>query len=165
MMRNLSVLVMILFTILVGCSSKSTFEPQPIDLGVDSCDECHMGIQNLQASSEVIMKDGTPKKFDDIGCMVVFLKDNLEQTANIFVHDYKTTEWIDMNEATFIQGSKIDSPMNYGFAAFASSEDAKAFQAENGGELYTPDEVLKVDVQALKDAGHNNGHDTEHDMK
>lgn len=168
MMRKFLV-VMILFTFLVGCSSKSAFKPQPIDPSVDSCDQCHMGIQNVKASAEVILKDGTPKKFDDIGCMTVYLQGNLEQAANVFVHDYMTGEWIDMYEAVFIQGSSVKSPMNYGFVAFSSQKDAETFQAENGGKLYTPEDLLKADVQALKDAGHgagqDNGHDTKHDTE
>ncbi len=168
MMRKLSLVMLLLFVILTGCSSQDAFEPQPIDTTVDSCDECHMGIQDVKASSEVILKDGTPKKFDDIGCMVLFIKDHQEEVANVFVHDYVTSEWMDLNNATFIQGSKIKSPMSYGFVAFSSTEEAKAFQTENGGELFTPEDVLKADVKALKDAGHGSdagaGHETEHNM-
>ena len=168
MMRKLSFIMLLLFVIVAGCSSQDAFEPQPIDTNVDGCDECHMGIQDIKASSEVILKDGTPKKFDDIGCMVLFIKDHEEEVANIFVHDYLTSEWIDMNNATFIQGSKVKSPMNYGFVAFSSTEEAKNFQAENGGEIFTPGDVLKADVQALKEAGHGSdagaGHETEHMM-
>lgn len=165
-MRKLSILMLLLFVIVAGCSNQGAFEPQPIDTNVDSCDQCHMGIQDIKASSEVIMKDGTPKKFDDIGCMVLFINKNQEQVANVFVHDYVTSDWLDMNKAVFIQGSKINSPMNYGFVAFSSTEEAEAFQAENGGELFTPDDVLKADVQALKEAGHGSdveaGHEAGH---
>lgn len=168
MMRKLFCVMLLLFVILTGCSSQDAFEPQPIDTTVDSCDECHMGIQDVKASSEVILKDGTPKKFDDIGCMVLFIKDHEDEVANVFVHDYVTSEWIDMYNSTLIQGSKIKSPMNYDFVAFSSTEEAKAFQTENGGELYTSGDVLKADVKALKDAGHGSdagaGHENEHNM-
>lgn len=170
MMRKLFCVMLLLIVILAGCSSQNAFEPQPIDTTIDSCDQCHMGIQDVKASSEVILKDGTPKKFDDIGCMVLFIKDHEKEVANVFVHDYVTSEWIDMNDAAFVQGSKIKSPMNYGFVAFSSTEEAKTFQAENGGEIFTPEGVLKSDVQALKEAGHGSGsdagtgHEVEHNM-
>ncbi|WP_374723973.1 nitrous oxide reductase accessory protein NosL [Calidifontibacillus erzurumensis] len=160
--RNFSVIILLLLGILAGCSGKSAFEPVSIDTNVDSCDECHMGIQNLKASSEVILKDGTPKKFDDIGCMIIFLRDHLEEAANIFVHDYHTDEWVNLYEAYFVQNDTVSSPMGYNFAAFKSQEEAYNFKAEHGGELYTPEKLLKVDVEALKAAGHGDMEHTEH---
>ncbi|WP_458414757.1 nitrous oxide reductase accessory protein NosL [Schinkia sp. CFF1] len=161
-MRSLSIITLILLAILTGCSSHSAFEPIPIDSKVDSCDQCHMGIQSIKSASEIIMKDGTPKKFDDIGCMVLFLKNQQEQATTIFVHDYATNDWVEMNKAVFIQGSKKNSPMGYRFVAFSSTAEAKSFQSENGGTFYTAEEVLKADVQALKKAGHGSEQTAEH---
>ncbi|SHF88717.1 nitrous oxide reductase accessory protein NosL [Ornithinibacillus halophilus] len=161
-MRKIVYLIAFMFIsvgILVGCSEDVSMEPVEIDESVDSCDVCHMGIQDKGASSQIILNDGTPKKFDDIGCMLTYYVDNQEEVGKVYVHDYHSNDWIDMVDATFIQDSSISSPMSYGIIAFESQEDAEAFQQDNGGEMYVGDEITDIDVKALKAMGHGGSHE------
>lgn len=143
-----------LFIFLIGCSEDTAMEPVPINEGVDSCETCHMGIIDMDASSQIILQDGTPKKFDDIGCMLAYYQENKENVGKAYVHDFHSKEWIDLEEATFLQDSSFESPMSYGMIAFNSSEDADTFQADNGGEKYVGTDVTDIDLSTLKAMGH-----------
>lgn len=154
MRTKLGILLMIVIGLITGCSSDVSMEPVDIDAGTDSCDMCHMGIEDLASASQVIMEDGTPKKFDDIGCMLLYYQEHKDDVGVAYVPDWETGEWLNMEDAVFVQESSIETPMSYGIIAFSSEEKAQAFQEERGGELYNGTEITQLDVKALKADGH-----------
>ena len=145
---------LLLFVLLVGCSQQASLEPVAIDeVGVDSCAECHMGIQDLDHASQIILEDGTPKIYDDIGCMLIDYDEQKGKLGVMYVRDYHTKEWIDFKEATFVQYNNIPTPMSYGIIAFQSREDAEQFQGANrgGGQIFEGEEIFQLDVHSLKE--------------
>ena len=140
------------FGLLVGCSEQASLEPVSIDKNVDSCAECNMGILEVNHAAQIILEDGTPKLYDDIGCMLIDYDEQQDKLGVAYVPDYNSDEWIDMKEATFLQHSNIPTPMSYGIIAFKSPEEAETFRAANrgGGDLFDGDEILQLDVQSLK---------------
>lgn len=144
------VLVTILLIFLLGACGSTTLEPVEIQVNVDSCATCNMGIQDEQASAQTLEKDGTPNKFDDIGCMVTYIQKNKDQIEIGYVHDHLSKEWIEFDTAFFVQSSEIETPMSYGIIAFSSESAAKEWQETNGGDVYSKDSLLQKDVKGFK---------------
>lgn len=145
--------------LLIGCTSQVSLDPVEIDGDVESCAECNMGINEIEHATQVILEDGTPKIYDDIGCMVIDLNENDENVGIGYVHDHDSGEWIDMKEATYVQESTIHTPMNYGIIAFESADDATSFQVAHGGDIFSYDELLQLNILDLK---HGDEHDHDH---
>lgn len=155
-MKKLWILPMILFGLLVGCSAEASLEPVAIDLGVDSCTVCNMGINDIAHATQVVFEDGKSDIYDDIGCMIVGFQEDETKIGAGYVKDHNSGEWIDMNEATYVQESNIPTPMSYGIVAFNSSDDAETFQMESNGDIYSFDALLQLDTRDIK---HESGHD------
>lgn len=137
--------LVLLLVVATGCAVGEAAGPAEIDPSVDSCALCHMGIQQVEAASQVLMDDGTPEKFDDIGCMLTYMKEN--ETSQAFVQDYHTQKWVDLKEAFVVHEPRMETPMNYGFIAFQKKVDAEEFIAANGGEVYEGMEVMDAELQ------------------
>lgn len=120
------------FIFLAGCGKKE-YKPVAINVGVDKCEVCHMLIQDDQNATEIILKDGKPLKFDDIGDMYEWLKKNGAGAVGAkFVRDYNTKEWIELEKATFVYDKSNKTPMAYGVYSFKSEQDADKFIKEKG---------------------------------
>ena len=48
--------------------------PQPIQFGTDNCDNCKMTLVDRHYGCEIVTKKGKAYKFDDLNCMMAFLK-------------------------------------------------------------------------------------------
>ena len=109
---------------LASCST----QPEPLKIGKDICHLCKMGIADERFGGEVISKKGKVFKFDDIGCMVNFLKaDGIEEKdiAQTVVLNYeKKDDFINTEKAIFVNSDTVKSPMGFNIAAFSSVEIA-----------------------------------------
>jgi copper chaperone NosL len=146
--------VLLIFT---GCSSKAAL-PAEIKVNQDECDTCHMGIQDLESAAQIILNDGKPLLFDDIGCLFVYLQEEQPEYEAAFVHDFQTKEWISLDKSTFVQDEGIESPMSYGIAAFETAEKASDFQKNDGGTIYTKEELKDLDIKAFKKGDMTHSH-------
>ncbi|MEK6481350.1 nitrous oxide reductase accessory protein NosL [Catalinimonas sp. 4WD22] len=120
-----------------GCS----VEPQPISYGEEQCQYCQMTIVDQRYGSELVSDKGKVFKFDAIECMVNFYKtEQIEQEE--IAHHLVTgfTEpgvLIKAEEAYYLKTDQMPSPMGLNMTAFRNKEIAQQFQQENGGELYS----------------------------
>ena len=89
--------------------------------------------------SELVTKKGKVFKFDDIGCMVRFMKSGTidqSELSQVLVVNYKTeNDLLDVNSCTFVVGEDIKSPMNFNAAAFTDAETANNFGIQNGRKI------------------------------
>ncbi|WP_343586439.1 nitrous oxide reductase accessory protein NosL [Flavobacterium sp.] len=117
---------------LFSCSGD---KPVPIKLNTDNCDFCMMGISEGRHGAEIITEKGRAYKFDDIACMAHYCKEHKDTKIKAYyVHDYaKNNELIKTENAFFVSGGTIKSPMNGNIAAFSNKSEAKAFEAESKG--------------------------------
>lgn len=122
-----SVFAFVLFFTIVSCGTK---EPQPIKLNVDSCDSCKMTIANAQYAAELITDKGRIYKFDDLSCMIHYIKENGGlPNARLFVNDYPTAnKFIAFEQAFFLKGGSIHGPMGGKVIGFGSSAEAQNYQ-------------------------------------
>lgn len=109
-------LILLLFIIGIGCSKK---EAEPIKLNVDQCEFCKMKISDGKFASEVITTKGRVYKFDDLRCLVSYIHEKNISVDKSFVNDFsKKNSLISIDEAFFLKGGDISSPMRGNIAAF-----------------------------------------------
>ena len=111
---------------LMACSSGS---PMPVDIvPEDMCQRCKMAISEKRLAAEFLGQDGLAFKFDDISCMVHFLKSRSDKppVAAIFVTDFDSGAWIRADVAFYIRSDRLKTPMGGGAAAFKDHSKAEA---------------------------------------
>lgn len=101
--------------------------PQKINFGKDQCDLCKMNIEDAKFGAELITEKGRIYKFDDVNCMKTYESENTAQIgkAKLYVADFITTELFPIENATFLSGGAIKSPMNGNLAAFRDKAKAE----------------------------------------
>lgn len=139
---TLSVLAWLFILLLSGCGKEAT-QAIPIDDGIDICQVCNMGIADDPFATEVILTNGRVYKFDDIGCMHEWLKDQTpSQIEAKFVRDYHTSTWIPLEQATFAFDPAFHTPMGYGMYSFQNKKMAEEWIQKDGkGKSLSPDEL------------------------
>lgn len=174
--RWMLTIVLLLGTVmLTACGQK--YAAVPINEDVDICVICNMQVKDDAFATQLTTKDGKNYKFDDIGCMNEWKKQN--GTDNIgmdYVRDYNDKEWIEFSKATYVYDASLKTPMAYGVLNFKDKASAEAFVTEQGvGKIMTADELAShnwtQNMDNMNMDGHGHGHDgagmnkdTEHDM-
>jgi copper chaperone NosL len=129
--------------LLVGFTSQG--KPVEIMTEADECRTCTMAITDVPLSAEVILKDRTVSKFDDIGCMVTYWKQKRlrdDQVQGAWVHDLATRKWLPVEKATFAK-STYPTPMRSGIVAFAGPEGVKKLDPKYKATIVTWSSLVK----------------------
>lgn len=123
------VLFLLLSVSFFGCASDKAV---PIKLNSDSCDFCRMSISDGKYGSEVITEKGRVYKFDDISCMIRYCKENsATKMKSFYVHDYNQHNvLIPAENAFFLSGGSIHSPMRGNIIAFKTEAESKTVQVK-----------------------------------
>lgn len=82
------------------------------------CPQCHMYLVGKKDTAQIITSDYKTHFFDDVGCAILWLRDqNIEPKNVIFwIYSRDTTEYILAQVAYY--SISDDTPMEYGFAAY-----------------------------------------------
>jgi copper chaperone NosL len=124
-----------------ACSAK----PEPFKYGSDICYSCKMGIIDPKFGGELITKKGKLYKFDDILCMVRFLKSatvtQKEIRQNVVINFQKQNDFIDLSNTFFYVSPEINSPMGGNAAAFATRQEAENYKREKSGQVINWNEL------------------------
>ena len=119
--------------------------PQAINIGKDGCHFCKMTIMTIQYGGEIITKKGKVYKFDDVHCIKGFLKSGEVKEPDIaqtLTTDYQQAgNFIEVQQADFVQGGSVHSPMNSNAAAFSGTEAATAANKQFGGNIVSWSEL------------------------
>ena len=119
----------------------------PFKYGKDDCYFCKMGIVDPKFGGEVITKKGKVYKFDDIICMVRFLKaDGVKENdieEKVVINAEKENAFLDVSNTIFCVSSELRSPMGSNAAAFSSQQAAEKAKAGKEGVLMNWDEIFK----------------------
>ncbi len=118
----------IIFSLLVlfwGCEKRELVfegnkEKKPIEFKLHQvqCPQCHMEVDTLIHSVQLITKDGKTYIFDDPGCMILWLEDHNLNPKEVVIWAYTsdTHRWIDAKKAWY--SLTDNTPMKYGFGAY-----------------------------------------------
>ncbi|SHG55089.1 nitrous oxide reductase accessory protein NosL [Winogradskyella jejuensis] len=112
--------------------------PQTIDYGNDGCHFCKMTIVDKIHGAELINDKGKVYKFDATECMLNYTAENAALINTTLLTNYyeAPTEFINVEEATFLISKNLPSPMGANLTAFQNKEEAEKMKAEKGGKLY-----------------------------
>ena len=145
--------VFIAIVAFTGCSKKQSGGIEDIHWDRDMCERCKMVISERKYAAEVVNPtNGKAYKFDDIGCAVLWLKEEHIPWANkakIWVTDAKSGKWLDAKTAKYTDDSI--TPMAYGIAAFGSDTFPKGHKALRFEEIVKKIQLIeKKNNEALK---------------
>ena len=130
MYSNIIKLVSFIFIIisLSSCEKKISTNPKEIHWDRDMCSRCAMVISDRNHAVQVInTEDGKVYVFDDIGCTILWFKEQdikWEEKAVIWITAIKTAKWI--NAKTAFYDTMNVTPMAYGFGAHEQKDDIQA---------------------------------------
>lgn len=132
-----AVLLLPFMFMLDSCHTK----PEPFASGKDNCYFCKMGITDTRFGGELITKKGKIYKFDDLHCLISFLKaggeeeKNISQTVTVLFN--KPNEFLDVNKASFVISPELKSPMGSNAAGFTDNNAAQDFARNNQAQTAT----------------------------
>jgi copper chaperone NosL len=129
-MKTLIFNTLIIFTLsLIGMAC--AIETEPINYGSDLCSFCKMTIIDKKYGTELVTSKGKVFKFDDVSCMVKYMKSSGMEESNykhIVLSSFdKSGELIPVKKAFFVKSEKLQSPMQGNVAAFNTELEAKKF--------------------------------------
>ena len=157
MSRLPTVAVLLLAIIAAGCSTAADADgPPEISYGRDICVECNMIISEPRFAASYRLDDGETKSFDGIGELVKHGQrtGELVRIAFAWVHDFNTEEWLLIDEAHFVAGAKIVTPMGHGVVAFSTAAAADQFAADMDGTVMRWPELSTLQVTEEGLLGH-----------
>jgi len=110
--------------------------PPEINYGRDICIECGMILGDARFAAAYRLDDGTEKKFDDVGGLIIHGRENGElESAQVWVSDFDDEVLIDAATAHYVPTLGVVSPMGHGILAFADRDRAETTADEIGGEV------------------------------
>ena len=133
--------------LLLALACQADQKPQAIEAH-DACASCKMAISQPRYAAQVVDKDGNAYKFDDIGCMLRYLKDHTLPQRRVYVMDYLNQQWLDAEKAVFVRSDAIESPMASGLAAFLDGPAAQQMVKNSSGQMMSFSELIGPEAQA-----------------
>ncbi len=131
-----------LIFLLAACDA----EQQPIAYGQANCAHCQMTVSDNRFGSELVTKTGKAYFFDSAECLIQYLQasSDINQKAKLLlVSDFsKPDNLVDAENATYLQSSKLPSPMGMYLTAYADKNIAERMQQDNGGKLMNWNEAM-----------------------
>ncbi|RUM66286.1 MAG: hypothetical protein DSZ06_03600 [Sulfurospirillum sp.] len=102
---------------------KGNLEQKPLDLNLHHLQDpqCKMIIDDISHSAQVASKSGKTWVFDDVGCMILWLKDKKLDHAKMWVWAKDKNSWIDATKAWYSINEA--TPMRHGFGAYGMKKD------------------------------------------
>ncbi len=120
-----------------GCASG----PQPIPYGKQECNYCKMTLMNQQFGTELLSDKGKPYYFDDITCLIEYIREGspgTTRTYQAYMSDYERPgNLLELDKAFLYQSDQIRGPMGGTIAAFSSAAARQQFSASKPGKNTT----------------------------
>lgn len=121
--------------------------PEPIIAGRDNCYLCKMAVTDARYGGELITKKGKVYKFDDMHCLVSFLKTKAideSKVKDIYLVDYAGDHsLIRADKSYLLQSTEIRSPMNGNVIAFKSIDSMKKLSGQLKGVSVSWEQLTK----------------------
>lgn len=135
--------VFIGLTLLLSCNTKV----DPIKYGKDNCHFCKMTISDKHYGAEIITMKGKVYKFDEIRCLISFIKENESNSKSIsecYLTDFAgKNELVKRESLSFLKSDKLRSPMGGNVASFSNQDSLAVYKNKLGGEKVSWESLLK----------------------
>lgn len=134
----LVVIISIVMSFVTACTAPGgAIQPPTIHYGEDQCMTCGMIINDPRFATAAVVQGGDPLLFDDIGDYLAYQQAHHLAPRAVFVHDYRTREWLRAETAWYLLSPNVKTPMGWGLAAFSDESGARQLQAKVSGEILT----------------------------
>ena len=127
---------------MTSCSNN----PEPIKMGSDACIFCKMPISDKRFGAEAVTSKGKIYKFDDIGCMLEFVKSQKESfsRAHFYFTDFEANHsLLESSESFLLKSDDLKTPMNGNIAAFSSEQSLQMALSKYSGQRVELNELYK----------------------
>lgn len=144
-LRILRWLCLVLSLLFLASCQKGEIEPVAI-APEDMCSFCKMAISEKRYAAEFIDSDGQPFKFDDIGCMVNFIKGkgSKDRISVYFVTDFNDRQWIKASDAYYVHSTELKTPMGGQLVAFKDKARATEAVGKYHGQILRFDDLFNL---------------------
>ncbi|MGG9960024.1 nitrous oxide reductase accessory protein NosL [Ferruginibacter sp. SUN106] len=140
---NTAAIALLLTISLASCNAV----PEPIKAGVDNCYFCKMTVTDNRFGAELVTTKGKIYKFDDVYCILSYLKTKDVETANIkdiYLTDFcNTHQLINVNHLSLLKSEDLRSPMGGNIAAFDNKDSLAKTQQRFAGTIVNWNELIK----------------------
>lgn len=153
-----TVAVLVVVAVLAAaCGSSEAGGPPEINYGRDICIECGMSIDDARFAAAYRLADGTEKKFDDVGGLLIHGRETGElDDATVWVSDFDDEVLISAATAFYVPTKGVVSPMGHGILAFSDQTRADRAASDLDGEVIQWEQVLELPVNGGL-VGHHHG--------
>jgi copper chaperone NosL len=128
---------------LSSCSAKV----EPIKIGNDNCYFCKMTISDERFGAELLTKKGKAFKFDDVHCIISYLKakDIVPQNIkDVYLTNFcENHELVNVNQMLLLKSDAFKSPMNGNIAAFNNKDSLQKVQQRLDGNIVNWKQLLE----------------------
>lgn len=128
--------------LLLALACQADLKPQALEAH-DACASCRMAISQPRYAAQVVDKNGTAYKFDEIGCLLHFLSRHDLPGRRVYVMDYVNQKWLEAESAVFVKSAAFETPMASGLAAFRDQSAAHQFLKSNPGQTMGFSELIE----------------------
>jgi len=146
-LTNKVVAIVVMFFVAATIASCNV-KPQPLQLGKDNCYFCKMTVSDPRFGAEIITNKGKIYKFDDMHCLLAFLKSGELPSKEIkdvyFVSFEGNHDFVKASDASLLKSDNLHSPMNGNVAAFVNADSMRQTMEQLKGTRVTWKE-LNVD--------------------
>jgi len=143
--RRRGVRVGLVLALAIGACSGGEPQPAPLDTRNDQCASCRMAVSSAAFASQLLAPGELPLFFDDLGCLVDYLKaGKAPKGATAFVADHRTKAWVRADRAVYTKVPGLETPMGSHVIAHADAasrdqdKDAHAGAPVTAAELFGP---------------------------
>ncbi len=140
---TINILFPISFSFLImGC----TPHPVPIQVGKDACAYCKMNLSDLKFSCEMVTEKGRVYLFDDLCCLVNYLRENKIDPgkSSFYISDFSNPlSLCRSSSAVYLNSENIRGPMGGSLCGFGNLDSAKFYRTKLGGSLSEWNAIIK----------------------
>jgi hypothetical protein len=124
--------------LLAACGVEPDSGPGKVSWDRDTCERCRMTISERSFATQLRTRDGHLHRFDDVGCAVVWERDQNADVTEVWVHELGGDAWLDGLDSRFVKVR--NSPMGYGYGARSTAPEGIDLKKLREQILATEDE-------------------------
>lgn len=110
--------------------------PEQVKVNKDNCDNCKMTISDPRFAAELITKKGRLYKFDDLICLRAWVDEHNDPNTRAYVANFnKPDEYLELENALYVNSSAVNSPMGGNTAAFSTKAEATMYSLKVKGNV------------------------------
>ena len=136
--RARGALLALALALATACGGEPETGPGRVSWDRDACERCQMALSDRSFATQLRTGDGHLHRFDDVGCALIWERDQGADVTEVWVRELEGDAWLDGREARFVKVR--NSPMGYGFGARRSAPEGLDLETVRGRILAMEDE-------------------------